>query len=85
MSYQSVLGNWTTAWEFAYADITGPPATGREDDHWFIVIEPKDQKQTYFLGVFNTSNAGKKVLLQNRECAKRLAGVIEKTRRTSVE
>ena len=28
MSYQSVLGNWTTAWEFVYADIT-IPATGR--------------------------------------------------------
>ena len=56
----------------------------QEDDRWFIIIEPKDKKQTYLLGVFNTSDSGKKVLLQNRETAKRLAGVIEKIR-TSVE
>ena len=29
MSYQSVLGNWTTDWEYLYADITGPPAIGK--------------------------------------------------------
>ena len=56
----------------------------QEDDRWFIIIEPKDKKQT-FLGVFNTSDSGKKVLLESRESAKRLAGVIEKIRRTSVE
>jgi len=84
MSYQSVLGNWTMDWEYGFGDITGPPRIEREDDRWFIIIEPKDKKQTYLLGVFNTSDSGKKVLLQNRETAKRLAGVIEKIR-TSVE
>ena len=30
ISYQSVLGNWTTDWSYEYPEITGPPATFRK-------------------------------------------------------
>lgn len=62
MSYQSVLGNWTTAWEFVYADIT-IPATGRVNcDSFFctaILILATDLPNIIFFivkGNFNLSH-----------------------------
>ena len=52
MSYQSVLGNWTTDWEYEYKDITGPPTIGKTEVKLFQQLWKKIVKMSFHLDDF---------------------------------
>jgi hypothetical protein len=76
-----VLGTWSIAWEFTYAEITGPPSCGKDDnsDMWYIIIKPREEKRKVF-GLFGGGESGKKVYLPCRERARLLARIVEELR-----
>ncbi len=82
--YSQVLGTWSMDWEFEFAAITGPPPTGNErkangGERWYIIIKPKEEKRKV-LGLFGGGETGKKLFVQSRESARKLARVIEDLR-----
>ena len=79
--HNQVLGTYGVEWEFMYPNITGPPSVGEENGQCYIIIKPKeDSKGRKVFGLFKSTETGKKVFLNSREIATRLARIIENLR-----
>jgi len=77
----TVMGGWSTDWEYEYTAIQGVPSIEKEGSRWFITIHPKEEKKTV-LGLFGKSS-GKKIFLpegSTKETAQFLARIIEELR-----
>jgi len=77
----SVMGGWSTEWEFEYSTIQSIPTIEKEGNRWFLIIHPKEEKKTV-MGLFNKSS-GKKVFLPSgstKDSAQFLARMIEDLR-----
>jgi len=77
----TVMGGWSTDWEYEYSAIQGVPSIEKEGGRWFITIHPKEEKKTV-LGLFS-KGSGKKIFLPDgstKETAQFLARIIEELR-----
>ena len=43
----TVMGGWSSEWEYLYSEIQGIPTIEKEGSRWFIIIQPK-------VNIFNT-------------------------------
>ncbi len=55
---------------------SGDPGSGGAQESWYLIIKPKEERRKV-MGLFGGSESGKKVFVQSRESARRLARVIE--------
>jgi len=81
MTSNTVMGGWSSEWEYEYGEIQGIPTIEKEGGRWFIIIHPKEEKKTV-LGLFSKSS-GKKIFLpegSTKETAQFLARIIEDMR-----
>jgi len=77
----SVLGGWSSEWEYLYHEIHDMPTIQQEGSRWFIIIHPKEEKKS-MMGLFGRTS-GKKIFLpegSNKESAQMLARTIEDLR-----
>jgi len=78
----TVMGGWSSDWEYEYSAIQGIPTIERGDGgRWFIIIHPKEERKTV-LGLFG-KGSGKKIFLpegSTKETAQFLARIIEDLR-----
>ena len=47
-SYNQVLGNWTTDWEYELRAIEGPPSVEFDGRTYFIVIKPREERRPVY-------------------------------------
>eukprot|EP00092_Neocalanus_flemingeri_P033380 GFUD01036296.1.p1 GENE.GFUD01036296.1~~GFUD01036296.1.p1 ORF type:complete len:2741 (+),score=704.42 GFUD01036296.1:512-8224(+) len=77
----TVMGGWSSDWEYEYSAIQGIPTIEKEGGRWFIIIHPKEERKTV-LGLFSKSS-GKKIFLpegSTKDTAQFLARIIEDLR-----
>ena len=47
-SYNQVLGNWTTDWEYELRAIEGPPSVEFDGRTYFVVIKPREERRPVY-------------------------------------
>ena len=47
-SYNQVLGNWTTDWEYELRAIEGPPSVEPDGRTYFLVIKPREERRPVY-------------------------------------
>jgi len=74
---QTVMGGWSSEWEFEYQQMS-VPTLEKENNKWCIIIAPQDEKKSVLGGLFSKSS-GKKVYLpegSTKESAQFMARMI---------
>ena len=74
MVANTVLGGWSSEWEYLYQEIKDLPTIEREGARWYLIVHPKEERKSV-LGMFGKTS-GKKIFLpegSTRESAQTLS------------
>merc|ERR1719319_200795 len=77
----TVLGGWSSEWEYLYQEIKDLPTIEREGARWYLIVHPKEERKSV-LGMFGKTS-GKKIFLpegSTRESAQTLSRTIDELR-----